>query len=254
MMNMHKRDICIVANWKMNQTLEEIKSFFIEFSKMKMDLKCKAMIAPQFIHIPLLKDLSFTTGSFLVGAQNASHLEKGAFTGDISPLALSDMGCDFVILGHSERRAFFQESDELINQKILLALKHHLKVIFCVGETLEEREAGKTNDVILSQLTKGLHGVDLSLGQVMIAYEPVWAIGTGKTATTAEASDVHAFIRSHLGEFAEKISILYGGSVRPDNIDSLLNEKNIDGALVGGASLKASDYIQLCLAGSRFQY
>lgn len=247
------REKYIVGNWKMNQNLEEIKSFFIEFIKMKMDLKCHAWIAPQFIHLPILKELAFTTGNILVGAQNCSHVDNGAFTGDVSAKSLSDIGCDFVIIGHSERRAFFKESDEIINQKVLNALKNNLKVIFCVGETLEEREANKTFDVIKSQIEKGLVNLPVEkASDLLIAYEPVWAIGTGKTATAEQAEEVHAYIRTLLKNNADQTIILYGGSVKPDNIDSLLRKPNIDGALVGGASLKASDFKALCISGSRF--
>jgi triosephosphate isomerase len=247
------REKYIVGNWKMNQNLEEIKSFFIEFIKMKMDLKCHAWIAPQYIHIPILKELAFTTGNILVGAQNCSHVDSGAFTGDVSAKSLSDIGCDFVIIGHSERRAFFKESDEMINQKVLNALKNNLKVIFCVGETLEEREANKTFDVIKSQIEKGLVNLPVEkASDLLIAYEPVWAIGTGKTATAEQAEEVHAYIRTQLKTNADQTIILYGGSVKPDNIDSLLRKPNIDGALVGGASLKASDFKALCISGSRF--
>lgn len=250
---MKSREIHIVGNWKMHQSLEEIKNFFIEFTKMKMDLKCHAWIAPQFIHIPILKELSFTTGNILVGAQNCSHLDSGAYTGDVSAKALADIGCDFVIIGHSERRAFFQESNEIINQKVINALKNNLKVIFCVGETLTERESGKTFSVIKEQLALGLKGLTAEMSQnLMIAYEPVWAIGTGKTATAEQAEEVHAYIRESLEFNQDKTIILYGGSVKPVNIDSLLSKSNIDGALVGGASLKASDFKALCISGSRF--
>lgn len=251
LINMKKREIYIVGNWKMNQTLEEIRKFFIEMSKMKMELKCKAWIAPQAIHIPILKEITFTTGSIQVGAQNCCDHDSGAFTGEISPLALADMGVEFVIIGHSERRTIYGEKDELLNSKVLLALKHGIKVIYCVGETLAEREANKTFSVIENQLNTGLKNLSLELAShLMIAYEPVWAIGTGKTATADEAEEVHAFIRSKLlFRFSETI-ILYGGSVKPDNIDLLLSKENIDGALVGGASLKAQDFRALCSSAS----
>ena len=249
---MSNREIHIVGNWKMNQTLHEISEFFVEMSKMKMELKCKAWIAPQSLHIPILKEIAFTTGSIQVGAQNCSDHESGAFTGEVSPVALADIGADFVLVGHSERRTIFHENNELLNKKVLLALKHNLKVIYCVGETLEEREAGKTFSVIETQLNTGLTNLPADKAHLlMIAYEPVWAIGTGKTASAGQAEEVHAFIRSKLTHSAEKSIILYGGSVKPDNIDSLLSEPNIDGALVGGASLRAQDFKQLCMAASR---
>lgn len=248
---MKKREVYIVGNWKMNQTLEEISKFFIEMSKMKMELKCKAWIAPQSLHIPILKEIAFTTGSIQVGAQNCCEHESGAYTGEISPLALADMGVEFVLIGHSERRTIYGEPNELLNKKVLLALKHGLKVIYCVGETLSEREAGETFSVIETQLTIGLQNLpEEHAANLMIAYEPVWAIGTGKTASAEQAEEVHAFIRSKLALNAEEAIILYGGSVKPDNIDSLLDKDNIDGALVGGASLKAQDFRALCISAS----
>jgi triosephosphate isomerase len=248
---MKKREVHIVGNWKMNQTLLEISNFFIEMSKMKMELKCKAWIAPQAIHISILKEIAFTTGSIQIGAQNCCEQNSGAYTGEISPLALADMGVEFVIIGHSERRTIYGEQNDLLNQKVLLALKNGLKVIYCVGETLEEREANQTFSVIEAQLNIGLQGLTPELANLlMIAYEPVWAIGTGKTASAEQAEEVHAFIRSKLNLNADKTIILYGGSVKPDNIDSLLKKENIDGALVGGASLKAQDFKALCSSAS----
>lgn len=248
---MKKREIHIVGNWKMNQTLVEISQFFIEMTKMKMELKCKAWIAPQTLHIPILKEIAFTTGAIQVGAQNCAAQDSGAFTGETSPLALADIGAEFVIIGHSERRTLFNEGNELLNQKVLGALKHNLKVIYCVGETLSERESGTTFAVIEEQLRLGLANLPADkASHLIIAYEPVWAIGTGKTATAEEAEEVHGFIRSKLQYKAEETVILYGGSVKPDNIDSLLRKENIDGALVGGASLKAQDFKQLCSSAS----
>jgi triosephosphate isomerase len=248
---MKKREIHIVGNWKMNQTLVEISNFFIEMSKMKMELKCKAWIAPQAIHIPILKEIAFTTGSIQIGAQNCCEHESGAFTGEISPVSLADIGAEFVIVGHSERRTIYGEQNELLNKKVLLAIKNGLKVIYCVGETLAEREADKTFSVIENQLNIGLQNLPAEHAHLlMIAYEPVWAIGTGKTATSEQAEEVHAFIRGKLAMNADKTIILYGGSVKPDNIDSLLRQANIDGALVGGASLKAQDFRALCSSAS----
>lgn len=248
---MKKREIHIVGNWKMNQTLKEISDFFIEMSKMKMELKCKAWIAPQALHIPILKEIAFTTGSIQIGAQNCCEHDSGAFTGEISPLALADIGAEFVIIGHSERRTIYKEDNELLNKKVLAALKHGLKVIYCVGETLSEREADLTFNVLEKQITEGLKNIPSDKAHLLlIAYEPVWAIGTGKVATAEQAEEAHAFIRSKLAMNADSTVILYGGSVKPDNIDSLLAKENIDGALVGGASLKASDFKQLCTSAS----
>lgn len=248
---MKKREIHIVGNWKMNQTLVEISDFFIEMTKMKMDLKCKAWIAPQFIHIPILKEIAFTTGMIGIGAQNCSEHDNGAFTGEVSVDALADIGAEFVIIGHSERRSIFGETNALLNTKVIKALENDLKVIYCVGETLEERESGKTFDVVKSQIEEGLKDIpEAKRNLLLIAYEPVWAIGTGKTATSQEAEAVHAYIRGLLVALKDETVILYGGSVKPSNIAELLACPNIDGALVGGASLKASDFKQLCIAGS----
>lgn len=248
---MKRREVHIVGNWKMNQTLQQMSDFFIEMTKMKMDLKCKAWIAPQALHIPILKEMAFTTGAIQIGAQNCCEHDAGAFTGEISPLALADIGAEFVIIGHSERRTIYKENDELLNQKTLNALKHDLKVIFCVGETLEEREGNKTLEVLERQLSIGLKNLPADKAHlILVAYEPVWAIGTGKTASAEQAEEAHAFIRSKLEHQKEETIILYGGSVKPDNIDSLLSKPNIDGALVGGASLKAQDFKQLCISGS----
>lgn len=248
---MKKREVHIVGNWKMNQTLVEISDFFIEMTKLKMDLKCKAWIAPQPIHISILKEIAFTTGAIAIGAQNCSEHEAGAYTGEVSALGLSDLGVEFVIVGHSERRSIFGETNEVLNQKVLQVLKHGMKVIYCVGETLEQRQNDETFNVIKEQIQKGLNNIPEDKKHlVMIAYEPVWAIGTGKTATSEQAEEVHAYIRSLLESNADETIILYGGSVKPDNIQELLSRENIDGALVGGASLKAHDFKQLCVMAS----
>lgn len=251
---MHKkREIHIVGNWKMNQTMHEISNFFIEMTKMKFELKCKAWIAPQALHIPILKEIAFTTGAIQVGAQNCSNHDSGAFTGETSPAALADIGAEFVIIGHSERRTIFGEGNSLLNEKVLAALKHNLKVIYCVGETLAERESNDTFKIIEEQLKVGLANLPADKAHLLlVAYEPVWAIGTGKVASAEQAEEVHAFIRGKLLHKKEETIILYGGSVKPDNIDSLLRKENIDGALVGGASLKAQDFKQLCSASNHF--
>jgi triosephosphate isomerase len=248
---MKQRPIHIVGNWKMNLTMHEISNFFIEMTKMKMELKCQAWIAPQALHIPILKEIAFTTGMIKIGAQNCATVDSGAFTGEISPLALADMGVDFVIIGHSERRTIFGETNEVLNQKLLAALRNNLKVIFCVGETLKEREANETFKVLEEQLKIGLKDFPQDKADnLLIAYEPVWAIGTGKVASPEQAEEAHAFIRGKLTVQPEKTVILYGGSVKPDNIDTLLRNENIDGALVGGASLQAKDFRQLCSIAS----
>jgi len=187
----------------------------------------------------------------MLGAQNMHEEESGAFTGEISALMIKSTGSRYVILGHSERRTIFKESDQLINKKIKAALKSGLKPIFCIGETLEEREKNITNDVLKRQVTVGLDGTsETELKDIIIAYEPVWAIGTGRTATPAQAEDAHNFIRNLIKEkysknAAENIIIQYGGSVKPDNSGELLSQPDIDGALVGGACLKADSFIAI---------
>lgn len=186
-----------------------------------------------------------------LGAQNMHQEDSGAFTGEISTDMLKSVGCEYVILGHSERRTIFGENDELINSKIKKALQSDLKVIFCVGETLEERENGTTKDVVKTQVSKGLSGINTEdMSNIIVAYEPVWAIGTGKTASPEQAQEVHEFTRNLIKELyseqvAEAIIIQYGGSVKPANAAELLGQPDIDGALVGGACLKADSFIDI---------
>ena len=247
------RDIYIVGNWKMNQSLSDIQSFFDIANKTEIGSNCHAWVAPQFIHIPKVLELS---SKVKVGGQNCSHQEKGAFTGDISPTSLKEIGASFVIIGHSERRAIFNESNSLLNEKTKLAIDTGLTVIFCVGESLEEREANQTEAVVESQIKEGLKGLSTEqFSNIIVAYEPVWAIGTGVTASPEQAEEIHKFIRTLWEKegfpSAEKLAILYGGSVKPSNVNDLLSQQNIDGALVGGASLKGDDFKELVEAGSK---
>lgn len=247
---MSSRSNLIVANWKMNQTKKEIQDFFTGLEGLSYNaLQGRAWIAPQALHIPLVQKLA--PNGLKVGAQNCAQKTEGAMTGEISPLALKDLGGEFVILGHSERRALFQESDELLNQKMHCALDQKLCVIFCVGETLEQREAEQTLEVIKKQLEQGLKNFPADhTAQLVVAYEPVWAIGTGKTASPEQAQEVHAAIRKMLQDGlsldAQRIPLLYGGSVKAGNLKELLTQTDIDGGLVGGASLKPSDFKELC--------
>lgn len=243
---MDKRSSFIVANWKMNQSIKEIHSFFSEFDQ-NATQGHQAWIAPQSIHIPLVQTLATKVK---VGAQNCSQENNGAFTGEVSPLGLQDLGVAFVIIGHSERRALFNESNELLKNKVLKALENNLTVIYCVGETLEERETGRTQAVIADQLANGMGPIASAFAsKIIVAYEPVWAIGTGRTATPAQAQEIHAFIRGRLADLnqlkAESVSILYGGSVKPSNIKELMSCPDIDGALVGGASLTPTSFSAL---------
>lgn len=247
---MSSRPQLIVGNWKMNQTQEDIKNFFDELESLSEDfLKGQAWIAPQSLHIPLAQFLS--AERFKIGAQNCAQKTRGAFTGETSPQALADLGVDFTLVGHSERRSIFQENDEMLREKTACALSQGLKVIFCVGENLEQREKNETFAVLERQLEAGLKGLTASvLDQLIIAYEPVWAIGTGKTASPEQAQEAHAHIRKVLAQKLElpaaSIPILYGGSVKPENFEQLLQGEDIDGGLVGGASLKPLDFKALC--------
>ena len=239
----------IAGNWKMHKTIAEALEFVNEVKDRVNNDKVEAVICAPFT---LLKDLKQATKgtNIKIGAQNMHFEEKGAFTGEISPLMLKELDMDYVVIGHSERRQYFNETDETVNKKVLKALEVGIDPILCVGETLEEREAGNTKDVCKVQVEKALENVSKEdLAKVVIAYEPVWAIGTGKTATSEDANDVIAYIREVVanlyGELANAVRIQYGGSVKPSNVAEIMNQSDIDGALVGGASLEANDYVEL---------
>ena len=239
----------IAGNWKMHKTIAEALEFVNEVKDRVNNDKVEAVICAPFT---LLKDLKRATKgtNIKIGAQNMHFEEKGAFTGEISPLMLKELDMDYVVIGHSERRQYFNETDETVNKKVLKALEVGIDPILCVGETLEEREAGNTKDVCKVQVEKALENVfKEDLAKVVIAYEPVWAIGTGKTATSEDANDVIAYIREVVanlyGELANEVRIQYGGSVKPSNVAEIMNQSDIDGALVGGASLEANDYVEL---------
>lgn len=239
----------IAGNWKMHKTIAEALEFVNEVKDRVNNDKVEAVICAPFT---LLKDLKQATkgANIKIGAQNMHFEEKGAFTGEISPLMLKELDMDYVVIGHSERRQYFNETDETVNKKVLKALEVGIDPILCVGETLEEREAGNTKDVCKVQVEKALENVSKEdLAKVVIAYEPVWAIGTGKTATSEDANDVIAYIREVVanlyGELANEVRIQYGGSVKPSNVAEIMNQSDIDGALVGGASLEANDYVEL---------
>jgi len=242
------RRTIIVGNWKMNMTITEAAVLVDDIKKkLKSDFPADIILAPPFTALSATKDLLTNTGIELAG-QNIYPEFCGPFTGEISAAMLKDAGCAFVILGHSERRQLFGENDLLINKKIKTSLAHNLKVIFCLGETLEEREQDKTSEVVSYQLKKGLKNLTATeMENIIIAYEPVWAIGTGKNATPEQAQEIHIFIRNNLNNaFGKKTGsathILYGGSVKPENISDLMNQSDIDGALVGGASLIADSF------------
>ena len=234
----------------MTMSIAEAKSF-VAAIKDKIDGKdVEAVLCAPFT---MLKDLKEATAgtAIKVGAQNMHFEESGAFTGEISVSMLKELAVDYVIIGHSERRQYFNESDDTVNRKVLKALEHNLLPILCCGETLEQRDAGKTKDVVKKQVQKGLSGVDQNgLTNVVIAYEPIWAIGTGKTATSGQANDVIAYIREVVAtmfdeDAATKIRIQYGGSVKPSNVAEIMKESDIDGALVGGASLLPDSFLSL---------
>lgn len=237
----------IAANWKMNKTIPETRDFLSAFIPEVKDIKdVDIVIAPPFTSLIAAAEKLKNT-NIILAAQDMFYEEKGAYTGEVSPLMLTDIGCRYVIIGHSERRQYFNEIDEIVNRKIKAAKKAGLGVILCIGESLEEREAGKTFHILEREINKGLHETDIE--KIVIAYEPVWAIGTGKTATPEQAQEAHAYIRERLrlryGNRADDICIIYGGSVTPENVDSIMACKDLDGALVGGASLKVESFTRL---------
>ncbi|GAB4418777.1 MAG: triose-phosphate isomerase [Thermodesulfovibrionales bacterium] len=228
----------------MNKTVSEARGFIDAFLPSVMDVDdADIVIAPPFTSLYAVAEMLRGT-KVKLSAQDVFYEEKGAFTGEVSPIMLRDVGCEYVIVGHSERRRYFKETDEIVNRKIRVSLKNGLGVIFCIGESLSEREAGKTYDVLKRQLEIGLKDVDAQ--GLVVAYEPVWAIGTGRTATPDQAQDAHRFIRGKLrevyGSYADSVRILYGGSVTPENIDALMACPDVDGALVGGASLMPDSF------------
>jgi triosephosphate isomerase (TIM) len=245
----------IAGNWKMHKTLPEAKKFIEDVNglvpsndKVESVVCAPALFLGQLVEAAKNHDLK-------IGAQNMHFEESGAFTGEISPKALEDIGVNYVIIGHSERREMFNETDETVNKKTLAAFKYNLTPIVCCGETLEQRENGETNELVASQVTKALEGLtEDQLKQTVIAYEPIWAIGTGKSSTAEDANETCGHIRKVLAErfsteVAEAIRIQYGGSVKPGNIKEYMAQSDIDGALVGGASLETDSFLQLLEAG-----
>jgi triosephosphate isomerase len=236
----------IAGNWKMNTTVAQASALVGEMRERLDRVEgVEKVLCPPFISLAAIEELLRGT-SIKLGAQNMYFEEKGAYTGEVSPLMLSEL-CEFVILGHSERRQYFAETDELINKKVRAALKIGLTPILCVGEKLEEKEAGDTAEVVTRQVRGALEGIESPQGLV-IAYEPIWAIGTGKAATPPESNDTTGLLRRTVAqlygvEFAQGVRILYGGSVTASNIAGFMEEPEIDGALVGGASLKAEEFL-----------
>ncbi|TGB02291.1 triose-phosphate isomerase [Halobacillus salinus] len=245
----------IAGNWKMNKNHREAEDF-IQTAKNEVPSsdQVESVICAPF---PFLQKLvEETKGTSLkIGAQNMHFEESGAFTGEVSPVMLKELGVEYVVLGHSERREIFKETDEEVNKKVHAAFKHGLTPIVCVGESLEQREANETMTVVENQVKKAFEGLtDEQSQQVIIAYEPIWAIGTGRTATAEQANEVCSHIRKAVADFvsagvAEAVRIQYGGSVKPANVEEIVGQSDIDGALVGGASLEADSFLKLVEAG-----
>lgn len=243
----------IAGNWKMFKTRDEALHFVLHVHEQlpSSDVVDSVICAP----LPFLRCLVKRQGDNLrIGAQNMHFADEGAYTGEVSAQMLTSINVEYVIIGHSERRAMFNETDESVNKKLVAAFKNDLKPILCVGESLEDRESNQTNNVISNQLELDLQGLTAdNVENLVIAYEPIWAIGTGKTATSEQAEETCAFIRSKISELytvevSEKVRIQYGGSVKLTNIKEIMSQKNIDGALIGGASLKAQDFVDLVKA------
>lgn len=240
----------IAGNWKMHYTVKEAVKVANELKGLVKDAEADVVICAPYIQLPaLVEELKGT--NVKVGAQNMHFEEKGAFTGEIAPSMLTDLGVEYVIIGHSERRQYFNETDETVNMKLKAAYRHGLKPILCVGESLEQREAGTTKDVITNQINKAFLDVEADHAQdTVIAYEPIWAIGTGKTATSEQANETIGQIRDMISTLygagvASKVRIQYGGSVKPSTIKEQMAMSDIDGALVGGASLLAEDFSKI---------
>lgn len=239
----------VAGNWKMNKTLQEGIALAKELNEVLANERpnCDVIICTPFIHLASVTPL-VDSAKIGVGAENCADKESGAYTGEVSAAMVASTGAKYVILGHSERRAYYHETPEILKEKVRLALANGLTPIFCVGEVLEEREAGKQNEVVYGQLAGSLFELSAEeFSRLIIAYEPVWAIGTGKTATAAQAQEIHAYIRSVIADkygrdVADNTSILYGGSCKASNARELFANPDVDGGLIGGASLKAADF------------
>ena len=236
----------VAANWKMNFTIDESLNLIDEIIKRSPSVEAKIIFFPNYISLQSVKQKLVDT-AYMVGSQNVHHNESGAFTGEVSASMLSILDLDYVIIGHSERRQYFNESDDQVNQKIKRALDVNIKPVVCIGETIDERKSGKTTEVLNRQLNKAFEEIDvLSANKIVVAYEPVWAIGTGVSADENQVLEAHALIKQTLVSiFSENIPILYGGSVNASNAFELINLNNVDGFLIGGASLKSESFCQI---------
>ena len=248
---MTSRTPLVAGNWKMNGS-QVANEELVTGIRDALNTEGEVAICPPYIYVPQVADL-LKESSIAVGVQNASHIEKGAYTGEIALPMVKDLGCEYVIIGHSERREYYGETDAVVAEKFEAVVKSGLIPILCVGELLEQREADETETVIAEQLDAVIKQAGIEgFTNAVIAYEPVWAIGTGKTASPEQAQEVHAFIRLQLArhdeQIADKIRILYGGSVKADNANDLFSMTDVDGGLIGGASLKAADFLAICHA------
>ena len=242
---MTQRTPIIAGNWKMNNTAKEGVALVNAIRPLVTEARCEVVVCVPAIDIPAVAE-ALEGSNIALGAQNVHFAEKGAYTGEISAAMLKEYGVEYVIIGHSERRQYFGETDETVNRRTLAALAAGLTPIVCIGETLEEREGGKTEEVLDRQIAEGFKGID-DISKIVIAYEPVWAIGTGKTATREQANETIGYIRKKCAELfcpacAEKVRIQYGGSMNTSNCKELMAMPEIDGGLIGGASLKAADF------------
>ncbi len=255
-MNKNLRKCVIAGNWKMNKTRPEAAALIEELKPLVASADCEVVICVPFTNLETAVRLTEGT-NIKVGAENCHFAESGAFTGEVSADMLKEVGVEYVVLGHSERRQYFGETDETVNKRVKAALSKGLKPILCVGELLEEREAGITAEIVSMQTKIALSGVtEEELKNVVIAYEPVWAIGTGKTATSDQAAEVCGLIRNVVADLynkaaADGLTIQYGGSMNAGNCDELLSKEDVDGGLIGGASLKATDFSVIVTAGSK---
>ena len=244
----------VAGNWKMNKTKSEASSLVDDvlnaLEKNTLDETIEIVFAPPFVYLTDVSE-KCQKGQFKVAAQNCSEFDSGAYTGEVSPAMINSTGAEYVIIGHSERREYYNEDDQTLKNKVDRAIENKLKVIFCVGEKLGDRKAKSHFEVVSSQITKGLfHLAPLEFGSIVLAYEPVWAIGTGETATKEQAQEMHEFIRNLIAQnygddLANSVSILYGGSCKPSNAKELFDCKDVDGGLIGGASLNADDFVSI---------
>jgi triosephosphate isomerase (TIM) len=250
---MKKRTKIIAANWKMNLDISEAAEWLGEVGANVENCNCDILVFPSFVMVGDLMDL-YEGDKIMFGAQNCSHKESGAYTGEVSATQLSSVGVEYVIIGHSERREYFGESNEMLKEKLQIALKHELTPVFCCGEPLAVRNENKQQEYVKKQLEESLFSFSsAAMAEIIIAYEPVWAIGTGKNASPEQAQEMHAFIRREIAakysdNLAQEIPIIYGGSCKPDNAKELFLQPDVDGGLIGSASLKAKDFLSIIQA------